>query len=158
MATRNWLWSGSVLGLSCCVLVSAGCGAKEVKHEPTEAEKNIQCFNFLYQQYTAKHQRRPANAAELKEYAKGLPAKELKALAIEEGGLDKVFVSPRDNQPYEIFKGMPVHGMMPISVYEKEGEGGVRLGVTAQGTVVQIDDEGMQKMLDAEKAKGGRRR
>jgi hypothetical protein len=118
----------AALGLGVLALATAGCEASSPKLRSRDAippgEAELRKIVSLYIAYAkANNNKSPANAEQLKAWAKGLPKAKLQEFEIED--LDKVFVSPRDNQPFVV---IPRTGPGPgrVIACEKTGVNGAR--------------------------------
>jgi hypothetical protein len=145
---RLTVWRAA-LGLGALALAAAGCGPPSPKlHSrdvipPGEAE--LKQIASLYLEYT-KHNgnKSPATAEQLKAWAKGQPKDKLTELGIED--VDKVFISPRDNQPFVV---IPKTGPGPgrVIAYEATGVKGKRYVAAGQGSVREVSEETFRGML-----------
>lgn len=122
----------------------------------------------LLGQYTGRHQGRgPKDEQEFKTYLRGLSADEMRSFG---GDVDKLFVSPRDLQPYVIRygqsagpPGMPGSGLRPgesitvgpnspnaynepLVAYEKTGVEGKRYVAYQTGKVELVDEARLQQL------------
>jgi hypothetical protein len=139
-------------GLLALALVAAACSGK-VKEKPLSPEEhNLVKFGRLYLEHRKAQGRPPASVDQLKAWAKNQSKEALAKMGIED--LDKVFISPRDNEPY-VLVSLPM-GMGPVLAHEKTGSGGKRLVLNSQGSVYEADEENFNKMLATNP--GGRRR
>lgn len=131
------------------LLLPAGCRRKVTEKPLTPEEANLQKFGRLCMEYR-KSEGRPAQKAEdVKEWAKRQKGETLKRLEIDD--LNKVFVSPRDNEPYTVvFQPM---GMGPVLAHEKSGVGGKRLVLNSQGSVFEANEKQFQDMLKSNPAR-----
>src|SRR5262249_48047618 len=140
--------------LVCCALIlmvfSAGC--RRVKEKPLSPEEvNLQKFGRLYREYRSNGGRAQAQPDEIKEWAKKQRKETLDKLEIDD--LDKVFVSPRDNEPY-VLVSLPM-GMGPMLAHEKTGVGGKRLVLTSQGNVYEADEKRFEELKNSVPGKRG---
>jgi hypothetical protein len=144
----RFTWLPAVAGLA---FLTSGCGGSGGSGAGTSAlDQHILKFFNLRQQYVSAHQgKAPANAAELKAWAKKLSSQELAKKGIDNG--DDVFISPRDGQEYQIApapKGAQVTGGPPaVVVYEKNGVNGMRLVAGGMGEVYEMDEEKFNQVI-----------
>ena len=123
-------------GLIIALLLSAGCGPSAKPKPMTPAEQNLSKFFRLYTAYRSSLKGRPnADVEELKKWAQQQPKEKLAEMGIED--LDKVFISPRDNEPY-VLVNLPM-GMGPMAAHEKTGSGGSRLVANTSGEVFEAN-------------------
>lgn len=121
------------------VLPLAGCSTPQ----PDPAKTNLQLLVQYYNQYAGEHQGKPPpNEEAFKQY---LAAKKI-------ADSDKLFISPRDNQPYKITYGGPSSTNQPagplvppdqsanqvIVAEEQTGVGGKRLVAYNSGVVKEV--------------------
>jgi hypothetical protein len=138
------------LALIALCFCTAGCGPSD---KPlSESEKNLKALSVFYGQYLGTHRgQSPPDEAEFKKYVRSLPAEQLKVFNVEPGDVDKLFISPRDNQPYGIaYKskaGPPGESGAPMVIWEQSGRNGKRYVADAVGKVEEIDDATFQKRL-----------
>ena len=90
--------------LSLGLVVMTGCGSRPPARDQTAGEQSILKLGRLYTTFAelSKDGLGPASAEELKKYAKGLTDEKVSALGLNKGELDSLFISPRDNQPYQV--------------------------------------------------------
>jgi hypothetical protein len=138
----------AVLGLGALALAAAGCGPSSphmnARPEVPPGEAELRKIVALYLAYgQAKNNQSPANAEALKAFAKGLPKAKLQELEIDD--VDKVFISPRDNQPFVV---IPRSGPGPgrLVAHEKTGVNGKRLIAAGQGSVREVDEAAFKSM------------
>ena len=139
------------LGLLLCgTLLLAGCGgggAVATKGEMAPEERHILKVASLYAQYKREHKEKaPASLDDLKAYAKKLPKEKQHQFGVEDP--ERMFISPRDNQPYGLNKvGPESEGMNRILVYEKVGVNGRRMTASPVGTVAEMDEGEFRKWV-----------
>ena len=149
------------------VLVS-GCGGTPVP-QPA-GQTHIQELAGLYVYYAKKHNDLgPASVDELRTWGNGLPATEKQNF----GEIDKLFISPRDHQPYKIvpkvsLKAQLVTGKTPVGggqarpsmvtpkviVYESSSDGGKRWVALSVGRAAKLVTEEEFTQLLAKATKG----
>jgi hypothetical protein len=156
---------------------AAGCGGSAVSTGTvTEAQTNLQSISVAYMKFIQKHNMTPPKSEdEFKTWVKSLPAKELEDMRIKDK--EKVFISPRDNQPYVIVPNvaMPGAGMgssggsppakgeggpprnagtgkPPVVAYEKTGVGGKRMiAFLMGGGTMEVNDEQLKEYVPSAK-------
>jgi hypothetical protein len=122
-----------------------GCGSgKPTRTERDAGERPILRVLSLYSAYKTAHNKQPQSTDQLKAWLKGLPKEKQTALGIENPDqLDQIFLSPRDNQPYQInpVTAGAMGGQQSIVIYEKNGVDGVRQTASTQGTVSEYPED-----------------
>jgi len=108
-----------------------GCGGRNSDDAMIKDanKRNIQRLTNLYTRHQMQNSSRgPKNEQEFKKYIQGVDSATLKKMGIDPADIDSLFVSDRDQQPFEIrygiaasFRGDPV-GL----IFEKQGVNGVR--------------------------------
>jgi hypothetical protein len=139
---------GVAIFLLCVV---GGCGDRGRSNEAQEASPLKPIAKF-YGDYFNQHQgRAPSGEAEFKAFL--LEPKNAESLKSEFQitDIDKLLISPRDNQPYVIYYGAMSKttgpGGAPIVAYEKEGLDGKRFVASALGAVEECDEASFRKMV-----------
>jgi hypothetical protein len=96
----------------------------------------------VYQLHVEKKRKGPANEQELREFAKGLTAKEKDEYLIGED-VESIFVSSRDNQPFVIKYNLNLApgGETRAVAWETTGENGRRYVALSMGYVEEYDEE-----------------
>lgn len=125
------------LGLFAAVLNLACRSNPPEQPPPGEDEQQLMHLVQLYSQYQKKHGgKSPGTTDELKKWAKALPAAELTKLGIT--NVEEIFVSPRDNQPYQLARpansAAAKMGGQAVIFYEKTGANGKRRVIGGMGT------------------------
>jgi hypothetical protein len=140
------------VGLLALSLLAAGCSGQKIKEKPlTPEELNLQKFGRLCREYRARQGKAPADAEQLKSWAKQQKQDAISKMGIDD--LEKVLVSPRDNQPYVLVR-LPM-GQGPVMAHEKTGVGGKRLVLSSGGSVYELGEEEFQKTV-LQSTPGGR--
>ena len=116
-----------------------------------ESEKNLKALAVFYGQFTGQHRgQAPANEAEFKKYVQSLPAAQIQAFGLDPNSIDKVFVSPRDNEPYGVVyrsKSSTPGQAATMVIWEQKGSGGKHYVADALGKVEEIDEATFQQRL-----------
>lgn len=133
---RNRCWPLIVLAGSL-----AGCGAKPEKLEPRPPQ--LQQIQVLYRIYVQRHNGvGPRNREEFKQFIQAQGKTEAKRLDVDLAQLDRLFVSPRDGQPYSINYGLrlmdEVHKRQ-IIISEMLGRDGKREIGFLNGWIEEVD-------------------
>lgn len=128
------------------LVTSACCGcSKSASKEVRSAEQsNLKPLSILYGRFQASNENRPpANEADFKKYIKATGESTLKQFNTD---ADKLFVSPRDGQPYVVYygKSVPPSGVI---AYEREGVGGERIVAYPFGSVGLVDDARFRQLV-----------
>lgn len=128
------------LFLLAAVLAALGCRGSTTVTGPPPRE---QVLTRLYGQYIqANKGKPPANADQLKAFARKLSADDAKKVGIDTGDVDSVFTSQRDGKPF-VFRdpGKASKGATPdnVVIYEQEGSRGKRLVIYPMGKTEEVD-------------------
>ena len=138
-----------VLLLAALGVAAGGCGPKvtPVEREP-EGREEMRRLVSLYSTYRSTNNGPPANADQLKAWAKKQGGAKLKEMA-ETDDLDKIFVSPRDHQPFVVLpmNTATARGPMIVIAYEKQGLNGQRYVASAQGSIFEADDARFRELV-----------
>ncbi len=124
-------------------LFGAGCSSEGPPQ--TESEKNFKALVVLYGKYIPRNRGiGPPSEDAFKKFIKSLNAQEVQYLGVDPANIDKIFVSPRDNQPYEFAWGAKADagpdGKGKIIVWEKTGVNGKRMVGTSLGGIEELDE------------------
>lgn len=136
-------------------LMSTGCGDKPVPQAPVA--KSLQALSVFFGRYIQTHRgMTPPNEAEFKKFIKGLSAEELASHEVTVGGIDELFVSPRDKKAYGFAFGLKgvapgANGEMPTVIWETEGVNGKRMISDAVGKITEVDEAEFQRRVPAKK-------
>ncbi len=139
------------LALAAVLCLFGGCSQGPSREDLSPDEKHILKITSLYTDFRSSHQGRPPkDAAELKEYARGMKKEQLTGRGIE--NLDDAFVSPRDHQPYVLVKpelARPGAGGRPpmLLIYEQTGIEGKRMAANGMGYAFEVDEEKFNRLL-----------
>ena len=122
-----------------------------------EAEINLKTLAVLYGRYVGSHRgKAPPGPEEFRKFIKGMGKQQLEALKVTDP--EKLFKSPRDNQPYVILYNVPagVPGPQGAAVigYEKEGSGGKRYVAFNNGGVEEVDEDRFKQLVPAHRPAG----
>jgi hypothetical protein len=136
MATRWLVLLGALL------VGSAGCAEKGNTGTGDAAER-MRTLAVNYMRHAGQYQGNgPASEAKFKDF--------IKKVGLPEGvTIDELFVSPRDNQPYEIrYKVRPGSPGpdSPVIMWEKTGEGGTRQIARANGSVLVVPEAEFEQL------------
>jgi hypothetical protein len=129
----HWLKAFSWLLLACLL---AGC-TPQGNTGTDEAADRLRALAVNYQRYAGQHQGNgPPSEQKFKEF--------VKKMGVPEGlTIDELFVSPRDNQPFEIrYKirpGFPGPDS-PVIMWEQTGDGSTRRVARASGAVIVVPE------------------
>lgn len=134
------------LALLCAV---SGCGGGGGPNQETSPLKPIA---KLYGDYINQHQGRPPRGeAEFKAFLRESKNASRLQAEFKITDIDKLLISPRDNQPYSISYGAISRnagpGGAPVVAYEKMGSGGKRFVVSALEAVEEVDDAAFRRMV-----------
>src|SRR5947209_3813262 len=117
----------TALVLAALGVAAGGCGPKVagLEREP-EGREEMRRLVSLYSAYRTANNSPPANADQLRAWAKKQSAAKLTEMQIDDP--DKAFISPRDNKPFVVLpmNASAARGPMIVIAYEKEGVNGKR--------------------------------
>ncbi len=132
------------------LFIALGCGGGGGgDRSPTDAEKNLLALGTAIANYTSKNARPPADLTQVKTWLKSVDAKKLQDWGITD--VEKIFVSPRDSQPYLYAK--PVELQSPIYAYETTGVDGKKQMVGYALHVEEVSEDQLQYNINAAKVK-----
>jgi hypothetical protein len=144
----------AALALAGAVLV-AGVGCSGTEGELTPGEKNLQTLSVMWGRYIQRNRgQSPPNEAEFKKFVKGMSKEELSGMGVDPNDIDKLFTSPRDNQPYGFAYRTPAStpgadGTMPMVIWEQTGVNGKRMVANSLGKIEEIDEAEFSKRSSA---------
>lgn len=131
--------------VSVALLAGGGCGAKSPDQEIKSIIKSINDSNGkrlanFYSMYQQRHDfKGPADATVFKKFIATVNPAQLDAMGVSAGGIEQLFVSERDGQPFDIrFAAArpPGTGGHQAVVFESKGSGGrVTVFMTGPKTV-----------------------
>ncbi|HKB05195.1 MAG TPA: hypothetical protein VKD90_23425 [Gemmataceae bacterium] len=132
-----------LVAAACAVVVSVGalpgCGPPEAPPEP-EAKVRLQKVLRLYQVYVERNKKGPPDAQALKAFGQKLTPQERDEYLIGDD-LESIWVSPRDNQPYEVRYNLRLDPAQNRAVaWEAVGKDGNRYVALSTGYVEEYDD------------------
>ena len=148
---RSRFWNGLslVLAALACGLAVSGCGSNATPPPPSDGEKNLQALGNAIAMFQGAKKRYPNDLKELKAWLKTAKASNLKARGIDD--VEKIFTSPRDNEPYLYAK--PVSSIPPALAYEKTGSGDKKMVVGHHLIVEDVQEDDLQARLKESKAR-----
>ena len=136
-----------LLLLATVLLVAAlpGCGKTVAASGEPEAKVRLQGLLALYQQYVRKHGKGPANEQELKAFGQGLTPEQRASFLIGDD-LEKIFVSPRDNQKFQVRWNLKFDGggATRAVAWESTPQDGRRYAALTMLYVEECDEETFQ--------------
>ena len=131
------------------VLLLGGCGrgGGVAKSELPSDQQHILKVASLCAQYKRENRAKlPTSIDELKAFAKKLSKEKQKQYGVDD--VEKMFISPRDNQPYGINNTGSEHaGMTKILVYEQVGVNGKRMTASSLGTAQEVDEDEFRRWV-----------
>lgn len=136
-----------VLGLAAC-LWATGC--KDPQRQEPEVERNLKALAVCFGRYVSQNRGQgPPNEAEFKKFIRSQTA-ELEGLGLTAADVDGLFVSPRDNQPFEIAWKATVgppgpDGQSNMIIWEKTGLNGKRYVANGLVKIEEIDEATFQQ-------------
>ena len=131
----------------CVMLTVCGCGSGVVNTELPAPKQNLFYIVAAYQQAQIERSGKgPENWEQLTPYLAA------------HGDAEKLKVSPRDNQEYQVVWGINSNAVssMPIVAYETTGVDGVHLAADIRPLVKELSDAEVEKLkrkIDAPRAK-----
>jgi hypothetical protein len=134
---RSRLGVYGCLALFVCAL--CGCGGGSAPPQP-DAEVRLAKLLHLYQAYVQKNQKGPPSEEVLREFGKGLSAKEQEDFAIGDD-IENIFTSPRDNQKFVVQYNTKIDPSRARAfIWEATGQGGMRFVALTNFYIVQYDE------------------
>jgi hypothetical protein len=126
-----------------------GCGSDEL-NSPTAVR--LRGLAALYMDCAvSKNGKGPASEQEFKKHLRSLPDHVLSANGCDPKGIDAVFVSPRDQEPFVVQYGITITRISatsaPLVAYEKSARNGKRLVAFANGKAEHVDEARLQELL-----------
>jgi hypothetical protein len=146
-ATRKRSTALSALAAA-VALFFQGCGAKPPPGL-SDGEKNLQALGNAIAMYQSAKRAYPPSFQELKSWLKTAKASDLKARGIDD--TEKIFVSPRDNEPYVYIK--PVSEVPPVLAHEKTGAGGKKMSVGHLLIVEEVEEADLTARIKESRSK-----
>ena len=138
-----------VLILCGCVLLmlTAGCGDSNSVESAISSvnQNNMQRLINLYVRYQTQHRwQGPPSEDAFRDYIAQVQPVMLERMGVDPGNLDQLFVSERDNQPFQIRYGIPgsARGSNEAVIFEASGDQGKRqVGFTSSVIEEVADDQ-----------------
>src|SRR5262249_54515266 len=137
---RLVFWVATAL---CCGNLGCGGGRVAPTTDP-EAKLRLEKLLKLYQAYADKNKQGPPNEQALREFGQKMSPKERDEYGIGDD-VDKLFISPRDNQKYVIQYNLKLDPGSRALAWEATGQGGRRFVALTMGYVVECDDEQLKE-------------
>lgn len=136
------VWRG--VALVAMSIAATGCSS-EATHINAADRLPLKHLAILYGQYRSSHQGQvPKDEASFKDYIKKLDPNQLNAAGVDQSEIEKLFVSPRDNEPYVIRYNNPPPAPGPNGPsavgYEKTGKNGKRFVAFTTGELEEVDE------------------
>jgi hypothetical protein len=152
MATRWRRGPMRAFGVGLVVLVAAsGCGSNELE-SPT-AMKMKALANFYLEYAVAQKGKGPANEAALKKHIRSVPDFILKTNGVDPSGVDALFTSERDQEPFVVAYAGAISRISgdstQVIAHEKTGKNGKRLVVYASAKVDLVDEARLKELTGA---------
>ncbi len=134
-----------------------GCTDENAKRLAEMNPTNIQRLSNLYAGFqNMKSSGGPKDEAELKGFIKAYDPERLRAMGVDPGNPDSVFVSERDGKPFKVrYKVGGGRGSVAPVVFEAEGKDGKKQVGFTGGKVEEVDDATYQQYWSG---KGGSER
>jgi hypothetical protein len=128
---RSLRTSATILAIILAAGFLAGCGSSTDPNSAIAAvnEQNIQRLANLYFAYQMKHEwHGPPDEQAFKQFLRGYNPEKLTRIGIDPNGIDKLFVSERDGEPFKIRFGVlgSAMGSSEPVIFEAKGVGGRR--------------------------------
>jgi hypothetical protein len=133
----------------CLAFLSSACNQEKPM---SETEKNLKALTVCYGRFISQNRGKgPPNEAEFKKFIRALPQETLGSVGVDSANVDKLFVSPRDNEPYGIAwnasGGAPGPGGAPMIIWEQTGVNGKRFVSDFLGKIEEIDEATFKQRL-----------
>ena len=147
-------WVQVLEGIAVALLLLGGVSGCSKTGKPNQAQEasTLKPIAMYYGTFVNRHQGKPPqNEEEFKAYLRDPQnASQLKA-EFQITDIDKLLISPRDNQPYVIYYGsIPATsgpGGAPVIAYEKQGVNGKRFVASALMAVQEVDEAEFRTMV-----------
>jgi hypothetical protein len=145
-------WSFVGLLLFGFITSQSGCTSHTSGGTQTSTKTRIESLFNLYKSYIETKKKAPPNEQALRDYSKELTEQQLDDLLIGRD-LESIFVSDRDNEPFQIAYGqMLKSGEDPVAIiYEKTGLNGMKYVALSIGYSEEYDEETLQEYLPKKK-------
>src|SRR5262249_15901812 len=132
-------------------IAAAGCGSDELN---SSTAAKLKALATLYLDYAvAKRGQGPRSEQVLKNHMRSLPDFVLQMNGGGPEGIDAVFVSHRDQEPFAVLYGVTISGLSgtsaPLLAYEKTGKKGKRLVVFANTKVAHVDESQLPGLMSS---------
>lgn len=147
------VWNECVaLILFFAIVGQSGCESHTSGVTQTSTKTRIEHLFNLYKSYVETKKKAPPNEQALREHAKELTEQQLDDLLIGRD-LESIFVSDRDNEPFQIAFGQMVKsGGEPVAIiHEKTGANGMKYVALSIGYAEEYDEETLQQYLPKKK-------
>jgi len=133
------------LAISLLSLSIVGCAGSGVAPPEPDAKDRLEQFYNLYRAYADKNQKPPPSEEALRDFAAKLSPEERSARLIGDD-LEKIFVSPRDNEKFVVkYNVRPEPAVNRAVAWEAKGSNGLRYVALTMGYVVEYDDEQLKQ-------------
>jgi len=141
-ARRPVLWVALAISIT-----FSGCSRPATGTTDPEPKLRLERLLGSYKAFVVKNKKGPANEAALRTFLLALSQEEKNNLKIGDD-LDALFVSPRDQQKYEVRYGLPltVGGATEAVAWEKTGQDGHRYVALNIGYVQQYSEQDFQEL------------
>ena len=145
--------SSQMIRVCFAILMSVSCvglGCRNANQPAAPVESNLKILAVLFGRYLSQHQgRTPPDAVAFKKFVSELRPEELQMLKVTD--VEKMFVSPRDGQPYVVRYGtkLPPPGPQGASIvaYEQTGVSGRRYVAYATAGTAEIDEATFRQLV-----------
>jgi hypothetical protein len=132
-------------------IAATGCGSDELN---SSTATKLKALATLYLDYAvAKRGQGPSSEQVLKNHMRSLPDFVLQMNGVGSEGIDAVFVSDRDQEPFVVLYGVTISGLSgtsaPLLAYEKTGKKGKRLVVFANTKVAHVDESQLPGLMSS---------
>ena len=150
MPRQAHLKSATVALLAFCMtLMATACNREKPQ---SETEKNLQALTVCYGRFISQNRGKgPPNEAQFKKFIATLPKDALESFGADPANADKLFISPRDNEPYGIAwnasGGVGGPEGAPMIIWEQKGVGGKRYVADFLGKIEEIDEATFNQRL-----------
>ncbi len=152
------IFNSALLAMLLIVLVGAvGCSSSSSSDAAIRSvnNTNLQRLANLYSMHQFKNQfKGPADEAMFREYLAGPdPTKVLESMGVAAGGLDKLFISERDGEPFKIRYGVisGPRGSTEAVIFESKGKLGKRMVGFLNMVQREVEDQEYESLLNPKK-------
>jgi len=143
LPARAWGERGLLLGS--VLLLLCGCGPKQA---PVVEPPPLSQLLRLYVRYMGHNRGQgPSSETVFRRYIRTMSPADLQSLGLKPTELERLFHSPRDQQPYVVLYKQRIGGKSILVIHERVGVAGKRLVGLQNGEVKEVDDTELLRLL-----------